>query len=96
MDSVVEQWNSYGGTVLVEQGWWNSETVIVDQCGRTLEQCGGTVEQCCATVLWNSGTVMVEQCWWNSVVEHWKSVVEQWNSGTVMEEQCWWNSVVEQ
>ena len=22
----------------VEQCWWNSETVIVDQCGRTLEQ----------------------------------------------------------
>ena len=34
----MEQWNSDGGTVLVEQGWWNSETVIVDQCGGTLEQ----------------------------------------------------------
>ena len=34
----MEQWNSYGGTVLVEQGWWNSETVIVDLCGGTLEQ----------------------------------------------------------
>ena len=71
MDSVVEQWNSYGGTVLVEQGWWNSETVIVNQCGRTLEQCGGTGEQCCATVLWNTGTVIVEQC--GGTVEHWNS-----------------------
>ena len=91
MDSVVEQWNSYGGTVLVEQGWWNSETVIVNQCGGTLEQCGGTV-------LWNTGTVMVEQCWWNSVVEHWNSdsgtvwwnsVVEHWNSDG---ETVWWNT----
>ena len=31
VDSVVEQWNSYGGTVLVEQGWWN--------------RVGGTVKQ---------------------------------------------------
>ena len=53
-------WNSDSGTVL-----WNSEPVIV-------EQCGGTVEQC----WWNSGTVLVEQCWWNSVVEH-CSTVEQ-------------------
>ena len=35
---MLEQWNSDGGTVLVEQGWWNSETVIVEHCGRTLEQ----------------------------------------------------------
>ena len=27
-----------GGTVMEEQCWWNSETVIVDQCGGTLEQ----------------------------------------------------------
>ena len=44
---IVEQWNS--GTV--EQCWWNSETVIV-------EQWNGDGE----TVWWNSGTVMVEQC----------------------------------
>ena len=44
----MEQWNSVGGTV-----WWNSGTVLE-------EQCGGTVEQC-----WrNRGTVLVEQ--WNS------------------------------
>ena len=54
---MVEQWNSDGGTA-----WWNS---VVEEFGGTVmvEQCGGTVEQCCATVLWNSGTVMVEQCW---------------------------------
>ena len=73
---MVEHWNSDGGTV--EQCWWNSETVIVEQWNSDRE-----------TVSWNSGTVMMEQCgqrvWWNSVVEQWKSVVEQWNSdkGTV-------------
>ena len=34
----MKHWNSDGGTVLVEQGWWNSKTVIVEQCGGTLEQ----------------------------------------------------------
>ena len=64
---MVEQWNSVGGTLIVEQvkrRWWNSVveqwnsdggTVIVKQCGGKVEQCGGTVlvEQ------WNSdaGTV---------------------------------------
>ena len=47
-NSVVEQWNSDGGTV-----WWNTGTVIVEQCGGTV-----MVEQC----WWNSETVMVEQC----------------------------------
>ena len=59
---MVEQWNSDGRLVWVEQCWWNSGTVIV--------------EQCCGTVIveqywWNSETVIVEQ--WNSVggtVEH--------------------------
>ena len=58
----VEQWNSDGGTV-----WWNTGTVIVEQCGGTVwwtsvvEQwnsvCNSVVEQ------WNSdgGTVLVEQ-----------------------------------
>ena len=46
---MVEQWNS--GTVMVEQCWWKSETV-------TVEQWNGDGE----TVWWNSGTVMVEQC----------------------------------
>ena len=44
---LVEQWNSGA----VEQCWWNSETVIV-------EQWNGDGE----TAWWNSGTVMVEQC----------------------------------
>ena len=30
-DSVVEQWNSVDGTLLVEHCWWNSGTVIVEQ-----------------------------------------------------------------
>ena len=46
---MVEQWNSVGGTGLVEQSnsnsgkvWWDTGTVMVEQCGET---------------------VMVEQCW---------------------------------
>ena len=44
---LVEQWNSESGTVMMEQGWWNSdgrtvrwnsETVLVEQCGGTVEQ----------------------------------------------------------
>ena len=38
-------WNSDGGTVLwdsgtvmLEQCWWKSETVIAEHCGGTLEQ----------------------------------------------------------
>ena len=50
-------WNSDSGTVL-----WNSEPVIVEQCGGTVEQCwwNSVVEQCKSnkgTVWWNSGTV---------------------------------------
>ena len=30
---MVEQWNGHGGTV-----WWNSTTVMVEQCGVTVEQ----------------------------------------------------------
>ena len=44
---MVEKWNSVGGTV-----WWNSGTVMLEQCrwnsdcGTVLvKQCGGTVEQ---------------------------------------------------
>ena len=29
-------WNS--GTVMVEQCWWNSGTVLVKQCGETVER----------------------------------------------------------
>ena len=32
-NSVLEKWNSQGGTV-----WWNSGTVIVEQCAGTVEQ----------------------------------------------------------
>ena len=39
----MEQWNSDGGTVLVEQlnsdsgsVWWNTGTVMVEQCGGTV------------------------------------------------------------
>ena len=32
-NSVVEQWNSHGGTV-----WWNSGTLVVEQCNETVEQ----------------------------------------------------------
>ena len=38
-NSVVEQWNSDGGTV--EQCWWNSETGLVEQWNSV----GGLVEQ---------------------------------------------------
>ena len=58
---MVEQWNSIGGTV--EQ---SGETVMVEQCGGTVQQCNSaTVQQCwwntdSGTVWWNSGIVMVE------------------------------------
>ena len=88
-NSLVEQWNSDGGTV-----WWNSGTLMVEQCDETVktvmvEKCGGTFEQ----------------SWWNSVVEQWNSPggTVWWNSGTVMPAQCrgtveqsWCNSLVEQ
>ena len=32
-NSVVEKWNSHGGTV-----WWNSGTLIVEQCDEAVEQ----------------------------------------------------------
>ena len=92
---MVEQWNSDGGTqwcnggnVMVEQCWWNIETVIVKPCGGTLEQC------------WRkSGTATVEQCWWNSktvIVQQWNSNGETvcWNRGKVMVEQ--WGGTVEE
>ena len=64
---LVEQWNSESGTlwwnsgtVMVEQGWWNSD-------GRTVRW-NSVVEE------WNSDVGTVEECWWNSVVEEWNSV----------------------
>ena len=55
---MVEQWNRDGATV--EQRWWNSATVIMEQRDNEVEQWnsyGGRVEQ----IWWNSGTMMVEQ-----------------------------------
>ena len=61
---LVEQWNSVGGTVIVEQ----FRGIV-----KPVERCGGTVEQLkCNSV--------VEQCWWNSrkvKVEHCGGTVEQ-------------------
>ena len=65
---MVKQWNIVSG--IAEQCWWNSGTVMVEQCGATVERCwwnSGTVlvEQWNSdrgTVSWVSGTVMVEQC----------------------------------
>ena len=37
---MAEQQNSHGETV-----WWNSGTVVVEQCGGTVEQYGKTVKQ---------------------------------------------------
>ena len=34
----MKHWNSDGGTVLVEQGWWNTGTVMVEQRGAMVEQ----------------------------------------------------------
>ena len=64
----MEQWNSDGGTL-----WWNSGTLMVEQCGGTVEQSwwNSVVEKRNShggTVWWNSGTVMVEQC--GGTVEH--------------------------
>ena len=45
-NSVVEQGDSDGGTM--GRVWWNSRTVMVEQCGDgtvKVEQCGRTVEQ---------------------------------------------------
>ena len=50
-----------GGTVMVEQCWWNSKTVVVEQWNSDS-----------GTVWWNSdgGIVLVEKfggtVWWNS------------------------------
>ena len=72
------RWKSVGGKLR-----WTSGTVLVAQCGGSVEQCW-----------WNSGTVMVQQCRWNS-----DSGTVRWNSKTVFVEQrgrtveqCWWNS----
>ena len=58
-----------GGTV--EQCWWFSGTVMVEQCGLNteVEQWNSVVGTAMwigygGTVRWNSGTVLVEQ--WNS------------------------------
>ena len=73
---MVEEWNSVGG--IVEQCWWNSGTVTVEQ--RRWKSDSGTVS-------WNSKTVFVEQCG-GTVEQCWfNSVVEQCDSGAVIVEQ---------
>ena len=51
--------------------WWESQTVMVEQCGGTVEQSWWNSE----TLPWNSGTMMVEKC--GTVM------VGQWNSKVV-------------
>ena len=53
VDSVVEQWNSDGGTV--KELWWNS---LVEQWKSVGERWNSDSGQCCGTV---------EQLWWNIV-----------------------------
>ena len=48
---VVDQWNSVGG--IVEQCWWKSGTVMVQQCSWNSDS---------GTVRWNSKTVFVTHC----------------------------------
>ena len=60
-------WNCVGG-----RAWWNSGTMME-------EQCGGTVEQS----WWNTHSGTVKQRWWNGVVDHGNS-----EGGTVIVEQC--------
>ena len=91
---------------MVEQFWWNSGTVMLEQC--RWNNVGGTLRWKSGTVWWNSGTVLeeqwnsdsgtvgwkVEQFWLNSetvIVEAWKS-----DSGTVWVEQCGGTVLVEQ
>ena len=62
-NSVVEQWNSHGGTL-----WRNSRTVMVEQCGGQWNSHG-------ETLWWNSATLMVKQC--NETVEQCGGTVEQ-------------------
>ena len=59
-----EQRNSHGGIV-----WWNSRTVMVEQCGGKVEQSSWNSVVVVkhwnshgGTVWWYSGTLMVEQC----------------------------------
>ena len=71
---------------MVEQFWWESGTVMLEQCTWNSDdgtlRCNSVGER----VWWNSGTVKMEQwkidgetVWWN------RGIVEQWNSdgGTV-------------
>ena len=67
---MVEQRNSYGGTL--ETKWGNSGRMMVEQWNRIVDHCknyGGKEEQ----LWWNSEKVMVEQ--WNSG----PMMVDQWN-----------------
>ena len=71
---MVEQWNSDGGTVIVEQWgrkveqcWLNSETEMVEPWNSDSGK-----------VWWKSGTVWVELCGGTVLVEQWNS-----DAGTV-------------
>ena len=74
----MEKWNS-----VVEQFWWNSGTVMLEQCRWNSDS--GTVswnsKTVFGTVWWSSRTVKVQQCCRTVLVE-------QWNSGTVKVEHC--------
>ena len=58
---IMEQRNSYGGTV--EERWWNSGTMMVEQRNRD----GATVEQ------WNNDGGTEEQRWWSEEQLWWNS-----------------------
>ena len=85
-NSVVEQWNSDGGTgeQCCATVLWNSGTVMVEQCwwNSVVEHWNSVVEQ------WNSDgrTVLVEQCGGTVMVEQCGGTV-WWNTGTVIVEQ---------
>ena len=57
----------------MEQFWWNSGTVMLEQCTWNSEagtlRCNSVGER----VWWNSGTVVVEQCGGTVLVEEWDS-----------------------
>ena len=56
---MVEQWNSDGGTVKVEQCWLNSETEMVEPWNSDSGK-----------KWWKIGTVWVEQCGGQVLVEY--------------------------
>ena len=77
VDSVVEQWNSDGRTVLVERCggtvWWKSGTVLWNSGTVMVEHWNSDS----GSVWWNTGTVMVEQCAGTVMVKQRGGTVEQ-------------------